>query len=100
MKFVRTYKACGSDHDPRQKKYAEFVCSSCGHIETFDVTANNTFDFVRERKCPKCKSFGDNDRIDNLKAEINRLTVTKNNIDVQIEKFEREIEELENKKNN
>jgi hypothetical protein len=21
MKFVRTYKACGSDHDPRQKKF-------------------------------------------------------------------------------
>ena len=100
MKYNRTYKSGGSDNDPRQKTWAEFICSECGEKHDIDITRNASFDFAKERKCPACGCVSHADRIFNLKAEINRLTVTKNNIDVQIEKFEREIEELENKKNN
>lgn len=96
MKFLYSFKS-GADHDVRQKRFAEYTCSICGHIEDFDITTNPNFDFSRDRKCPKCGAVSEEDRISNLQSEVERLTTTKRSIDVQIEKLFREIEELQNK---
>lgn len=98
MYFVRTFKA-GGDHDPRQKIWAEFECTCCREKNHIDVTTMmHTFDFKRERVCPKCKKTSPEDYKKNLQKEIERLTETKQNIDIQIEEMISKLNSLENKK--
>lgn len=98
MKFVRTYKSGGGDNDPRQKTWAEFQCSECGEKHDIDITRNASFDFAKERKCPACGCVSHADRIFNLKAEVEKLTVTKSKLEVQIASLCEEIESLEGEK--
>ena len=99
MYFNRTYKGGGADHDPRQKHWAEFICSSCGNVEDIDITGRSSeFDFNRVRKCPKCKALNPDDYKKNLESEIEKLSIAKNNIDIQIEECIRKIQELEDNK--
>jgi predicted RNA-binding Zn-ribbon protein involved in translation (DUF1610 family) len=97
MKFVRTYKS-GGDNDVRQKTWAEFQCSECGEKHDIDITRNASFDFAKERKCPACGCVSHADRIFNLKAEVEKLAVTKSKLEVQIASLCEEIESLESKK--
>jgi hypothetical protein len=82
--------------DPREKVFAEYVCSVCGHVEDKDVsrTWNTTFQ-PRDRRCPACQCMGDEDRINNLKQELAKHTVTLTNTQVEIERITRELEEAQ-----
>lgn len=99
MYFKRRYKSGGEDYDPRQKHWAEFVCSNCDHIEDVDISGGKaaTFDFSRERLCPKCNTYGPDDYKKNLMAEIDKLTAARKRIDIEIEECQRKINEVENK---
>lgn len=97
MHFVRTFGS-GLTHayDPRNKIWAEFHCSLCGKNSEIDVTrVMNTFQFDRERRCPHCKHISSEDKAINLRAQLDKLTVDKSRIEVEIEKIERELNELQ-----
>jgi len=101
MYFVRFYgSGYGRDHayDPRGKVWAEYKCSVCDHVHDEDVsrTWNTTFQ-TRDRICPACRCMHSDDKVLNLKAELEKLTANKSLIEVQIEQLEREISELEEK---
>jgi rubredoxin len=99
MFFKRKYKSGGADYDPRQRVWAEFVCSNCGHIEDIDISGGKeaTFIFDQERLCPKCHTYNSDDYKKNLQAEIEKLTLSKRNIEVQIEECIRKMDESESK---
>ena len=94
MYFVRLYGS-GVDTDstdPRDKILAEYKCALCDEITDIDVTSTkHTFDFKRDRKCPHCKQINSEDRRQNLKAQLEKLTVDKSRIEVEIEQIEREL---------
>lgn len=96
MKFVRLYGS-GLDknrRDVRDKIWAEFHCSLCGKNHDIDVTNTmNTFQFDRERKCPSCGNIDINDKENNLKLSIEKLTQEKSRIEIQIQQL---INELNN----
>jgi hypothetical protein len=94
MIYKKTFKN-SFDYDPRQKTFAVFSCNICGNEEDFDITGNRTFDFLRERLCPKCKCFGGSDYISNLNARIKVLTESKKKIDIEIELLIRQVAEKE-----
>ncbi len=94
MYFLRTYKAGGGDHDPRQIIWAEFQCH-CGEKTDFNITTNKTFDFQRIRKCPVCKSFGEDDFINSLRIERLRLFEEREKINVKIFEIDKKIESFE-----
>jgi hypothetical protein len=80
--------------DPREKVWAEYMCSFCGNTTEIDVTGRrNTFDFQRERRCPKCHQLSSEDKVINLKSQIEKLTSDKSHIEIQIQQL---IEELNN----
>jgi superfamily II helicase len=93
MRFIRTFFGGGAEYDPRRKKWAEFKCECCGKEQHIDVTANNTFDYGKERICPDCGQKGINDYESNLKAEIEKLTADMNRLEIQrklaVEKLEK-----------
>lgn len=94
MYFVRLYGS-GLDKnstDPRHKIWAEYKCGLCGEITDIDVTSTkSTFDFKRDRRCPHCKQINAEDRKQNLKAQLDKLTADKSRIEVEIEQIEREL---------
>jgi hypothetical protein len=91
--FGSGYKSTRSD--PLEKIFAEFVCDLCGETNDIDVSSTmNTFDPTRERRCPSCKQINASDRENNLKAALEKLTSDKNRIQIEIEKIEREINQL------
>jgi len=93
--FVREYLGGAADHDVRQKRYAEFHCDACGANEDVDITGRRqTFRFNAPRRCPKCKSFGKDDRVNAIRKEIEMLTKNKSNIDVTIQKLTQQLSEL------
>lgn len=96
MYFVRTFKTGCGDYDPRQKKWAVYKCSICGKETEIDITYNGTFDYSCDRRCPHCKSLGKDDRLNNIKAEIETLTEKKSEIQIKIDKLCREADELSN----
>jgi rubredoxin len=101
MYFTRFYGSGYGDvgkYDPRGKVWAEYVCSVCDHVHDEDVsrTWNTTFQ-TRDRICPKCRCTSSEDKAINLKVELEKLTRNKSLIEVEIEKIERELAELETK---
>lgn len=81
--------------DPRDKLFAEFKCSLCNATTDLDITSTrHTFDFARERRCPKCGHINASDRAVNLKAQMTKLLSDKSRIEVEIEKIERELNEF------
>jgi len=102
MYFTRLFGA-GLDknrHDPRDKIWAEFHCSLCGEDSEIDVTrVMNNFQFDKERKCPKCGLISSEDRILNLKSQLDKLTSDKSRIEIEIDKIERELNELKGDSN-
>lgn len=98
MYFVKLFGS-GLDknrRDPRDKVFAEFHCSLCGKNSDIHVTrVLDTFDFKRERRCPHCKQISSEDKAINLRAQLDKLTVDKSRIEVEIEKIERELNELQ-----
>ena len=96
--FGSGYNPTVSTTDPRNKIWAEYHCSICGEDSEIDITRNkDTFDFARERKCKQCGMINSDDREINLKTQLDRLTMDKSRIDVQIEMIERELNELQTK---
>ena len=92
MYFNRTYKGGGADHDPRQKHWAEFICSSCGNVEDIDITGRSSeFDFNRVRKCPKCKALNLDDYKKNLESEIEKLSIAKKECIRKIQELDTEM---------
>jgi len=82
--------------EPRNKIWAEFHCNICGEDSEIDVTRSmNTFDFKRERSCPHCGMVDSSDRESNLKAMLDKLTASKNKIEIEIEQIERELNEVQ-----
>jgi hypothetical protein len=101
MYFKRFYgSGLGAEgsYDPRGKVWAEYICAVCGHVQDEDVsrTWNTTFQ-TRDRLCPVCRSMSSEDKVINLRAELDKLTENKSRIEVEIEKIEREISEFEAK---
>jgi len=101
MYYVRVYGSGINpinNSDPTNKVWAEFCCSICGENTDIDITrVRDTFDFQRERKCPHCGMVDSSDKEINLKTQLDRLTMDKSRIDVQIEMIERELNELQTK---
>jgi len=101
MRVVRKYGSALSKEfaaDPFAKLWVEFKCDACGHIHDEDITSRkNTFRYDMEMRCPKCKSYSPEDRASNIKAQINKLTGDKSRIDTEIEKLERELNEVQEK---
>jgi hypothetical protein len=94
MYFVKTYKSGGEDYDPRQRTWALFKCGLCNKDNVIDITRiKDTFDFSCERRCEKCGMINSEDKILNMKAQLNKLTVEKSRIQIQIEQIERELNE-------
>ena len=95
MYFVRKYTSGAGDHDPRQILWAEFKCGACGHVHDEDITTRrDTFQFEVEMRCPECKCFNPEDRVQNLKTQIDKLTGDKSRIETEIEQLERELNEV------
>lgn len=98
MYFVKLFGS-GLDknrRDPRDKVWAEFHCSLCGKNTDIHVTrVLDTFDFKRERRCSHCGQISSEDAKINLKAQIDKLTIDKSRIEVEIEKLTSELESLE-----
>lgn len=98
MYHVRTYKGGAASYDPRQITWAVFHCDVCGEKEEMNITGReSTFQFHVARRCPHCKSIGKDDRIILVRKEIEKLTETRNTIDVTIEKLTAELESLQEK---
>ncbi len=98
MYFVRKFGSGlnTSRMDPRDKIFAEFKCALCGETSEIDITrTQDTFDFKRERRCKHCGLVDADDKVTNLKAELEKLTSEKTRIKVQIEKIERELNEIQ-----
>lgn len=99
MYFTRKFGA-GLDktsRDPRDKIFAEFKCGLCGQTSEIDISSTfATFDFNRERKCPKCGQINSEDKAINLQAQISKLTVDKSRIEIEIEKLTEELQEVLN----
>lgn len=96
MYFVRTYKNGCGDYDPRQIIWAEFHCSVCGEDTDINVTRTmTTFQFDRDRVCPHCHCLDPSDKAKNLQSQLDKLTTDKSRIEVEIEKIERELNEIE-----
>lgn len=103
MYFVRLFGSGlnSKTSDPREKVWAEFHCSLCGEDTEIDVTGRrDTFQFDRERRCPKCGQIDAEDKSLNLKAQLDKLTSDKNRIQIEIDKIERELNEMLNSKEN
>jgi len=96
MYFKKKYTGGGGDHDPRQKTYARFVCDVCGTEEEVNITGRVlTFQFHVPIKCPTCHSFGKRDRILCIEKEIEKLILSKKEIDLKIDLFTKEMVEIE-----
>lgn len=54
----------------------------------------HTHNFEVERRCPKCGLIDSSDKAKNLQAQLEKLTVEKSRIEVQIEQVERELNEV------
>lgn len=81
--------------DARDRVFAEFKCNICEKTTEIDVTGRrSTFDFGRERKCPQCGLTNPQDKEQNLKAMLDKLMEDKSGIEIQIDKIERELNEL------
>jgi len=81
--------------DPRDKIWAEFECTICNNNTDIDVTSTmKTFQFERERKCPHCGNTNPEDKITNLKYQLEKLTEDKSRINIEIERITRELEEF------
>ena len=100
MHFVRLFGG-GLDKnraDPRDKVWAEYHCSLCGQDSEIDVTrVVDTYQYDVERRCPHCKQINSEDKIQSLKAQLDKLTADKNRIDIEIERVEREMNSFNNK---
>ena len=95
MFFQRKYKNGCADYDPRQIIWAEFHCALCGKDTDINITrVTETFQFDRERRCPHCGHIDSADREKNLNAQLEKLTFDKSKIEVQIDKLERELNEI------
>ena len=97
MYFVRLFGSGlnSKTSDPREKVWAEFHCSLCGEDTEIDVTGRrDTFQFDRERRCPKCGQIDAEDKALNLKAQIDKLVSDKSRIEIQIEKLINELEKI------
>jgi hypothetical protein len=97
MYFVRTFHGGGGPHDPRRKLWAEFQCDNCNNLAEIDITTNNTFDFDRERVCPKCKTLGLNDAKKSLERERERLIRQRSLIDEKINEISFKLKVIDNK---
>jgi DNA-directed RNA polymerase subunit RPC12/RpoP len=93
MYYVRTFKSGAGDYDPRQRIWAVYKCALCDKETEIDITrVERSFQF-RERVCPHCGQLNAEDKVINLKAQINKLTVDKSRIEVEIGRLERELNE-------
>ena len=96
MYFVKKFTSGGGDNDPRQRTNARFVCETCGAKEDVNVTGRVlTFQYHVPIKCPVCHSFGKRDRILCIEKEIEKLILSKKDIDSKIELFTKEMVEIE-----
>ena len=99
MYFVRKFGSGVNPQraaDPRNKIWAEFHCNICGEDSERDITSTyHTFDYSRERKCPRCGMLDASDKKTNLKTQLKKLTSDKSRIEIEIEKVERELNNIE-----
>lgn len=87
--------AGGADHDPRQRRWAVYECDCCGYIHDLEVKNNILSDYANPRICPKCKAMGVDDHKNNLLSKKQILYTKKSEIEMEIMKIEREINNLE-----
>jgi rubredoxin len=87
MVWVRFFQSGGMGYDPRQHTVAEFKCSVCGYVHWYPHVDKQYFDIKSERKCPECKSYGIEDKKNNLIAQ-------KKVLEEQSAKIQREIEAI------
>jgi hypothetical protein len=94
MYFVKTFKAGGSDYDPRQKIWATYHCSLCNKDSYIDITrVIQSYDYSEERRCTHCHAINSEDKFINLKAQLDKLTTEKSRLQIEIDKIERELNE-------
>ena len=71
----------------------KWVCSNCGHDAVDNVGFfKPTVSMDKEKKCPKCRSFGKDDYEKRVKARIEQLTEQRSMIDIEIDKLIRDLE--------
>lgn len=84
------------------KWVVKWVCE-CGYVDLDSkgyIKPSGIETYVgRIKECPKCKSFGKQDKINSIKRNIEHLTEERSRMSVEIEKMIRELEELESKIN-
>ena len=94
MYFDRTFTS-GPSYDPRSKKFAEYKCSICGHIECIDITfSENKHNFKKLIPCKKCGQLDSEDMTNQIKTEINELIKTINLCESKKEKLQKQLNEL------
>ena len=77
----------------------KWVCNNCDHVELENKEyVKPKISMDRQKKCPKCKSFGKDDYIKAARARIEQLTEQRSMIDVEIDRLVRQIEEKEDVK--
>jgi len=81
-------------YDPRSKKYAEYKCDVCNHIECFDITFNPTFNFTKSRRCPKCLSLGTDDYKKNIQQQIETIILDIEEKQKKKAELEKELQKL------
>ncbi len=94
MYYLRTFTGGGAEYDPRCKKYAEYKCDVCNHLECFDITSNPTFNFTKTRKCPKCNSIGIEDYKKNIQLQIEKIISDIESAQKKKEELEKELSNL------
>lgn len=95
MYYKRRYKNGMADWDVRQKEFAVFYCDACKKEIDIDITYNSKFDFSQQRKCPRCNSYGKEDKINKLKVKLKLRKDEMKNIKSEIEEIIKELNKAE-----
>jgi len=93
MYYKREFQS-GPSYDPRQKTFGVFGCDACGNEEFVEMKQLGLFDRTQARPCPKCKSFGKSDLINNLHTKKSLLEKEELRIKREIEKVLAELDQL------
>lgn len=95
MSYYERQYTTGVGNDPRNLRYAVFLCDVCGEKEEVQIRLGVQPDLTKARLCPICHSYGKDYRAREIKMKIEELTKTRSSVEVQIDQLERELFELQ-----
>lgn len=91
MKYIREYQnGCGGS-DPRNKWFAVYECSACGHEERIIIPNRGTFN-RRDRRCPECGALDAEDLRNKLQTRWAALEAQRQDIQKEIDNIIKQLD--------